>query len=311
MKTAFLFPGQGVQYTGMGRELCEHYSQADEIFNEASSALNLDMKKLCFNGPDSELIKTENTQPAVLTTSMAVSSALKAEGIKADIAAGLSLGEYSALVEAGAMSFKDAVKVVRKRGRFMQDAVPMGKGGMVAIMGMDRQEVADIVKEAQPKGIIESANYNYPGQIVVSGEITALEEASRITQRRGGKAVALPVSAPFHCSMLKEAGRKLAVELRNVPVQPFNIPVIANVTADTYSDRKVKELLIDQVSSAVLWEDTIMRMIQLGVKLFIEVGPGRNLGGFLRKISRKKRIPIQCYSVEDMRSLHALLREIK
>lgn len=311
MKTAFLFPGQGVQYTGMGRDLWEHYTPAKEIFEEASNALNMDMRKLCFNGPDSELIKTENTQPSVLTASMAVASVLKAEGIKADIAAGLSLGEYSALVEAGAIGFSDAIKVVRKRGQYMQDCVPMGKGGMVAIMGMDRQDVDSIINEVKPSGIIEGANYNYPGQIVVSGETEALNAACQITQRKGGKAVVLPVSAPFHCSMLQEAGRKLGMELRSVQVHSLNIPVIANVTADYYSERKVKDLLIQQVSNSVLWEDGIMKMIQSGVQNFIEVGPGRNLSGFLRKIARKNKITIQCYNVEDMKSLHALLQQMK
>lgn len=311
MKTAFLFPGQGAQYTGMGKELYKNYSEAKEIFDQASNALNLDIKKLCFDGPDSELVKTENTQPAILTASIAVASVLNAEGVKADMAAGLSLGEYSALVEARALNFTDAVKVVRKRGRYMQEAVPIGVGGMVAIMGMERNEVAEIIKEAEPKGIIAGANYNYPGQIVVSGEKAALEAACDITKRKGGKAVVLPVSAPFHCSMLEEAGKKLAMELRHVPVHTLKIPVIANVTADYHSEEKTKELLIQQVSNSVLWEDSIMKMLESGVERFIEVGPGKVLSTFLRKITKKTKTPVQCYNVEDMATLGALLKDIK
>lgn len=311
MKRAFLFAGQGAQYAGMGKEICEKYPEAEAIFDIATKALNMDMKKLCFLGPDEELMKTENTQPAILTVNTAIASVIKSQGITADVTAGLSLGEYAALVEAEGLKFEDAVKIVRKRGKFMQEAVPLGVGAMAAIIGLERDVVNDIIKTSSIKGVVEGANYNYPGQIVVSGEKAAVEEACRLTQEKGGKAVVLPVSAPFHCSMLEGAGEKLSKELNEVETFKLNIPVISNVTADYYQEGKIKDLLVKQVSNSVFWEDSIMKMLDNGVEIFIEIGPGKALTGFVKKIARKIKKDVQCFNVEDIKSLEALLEGIK
>ncbi|QXM05888.1 ACP S-malonyltransferase [Crassaminicella indica] len=308
-KLAFVFPGQGAQYVGMGKDIVENFEIANKIFEQASEAIGYDMKKMCFEGPEEELKKTENTQPAILTTCIAIAKVLEEKGITPDISAGLSLGEYASLVMANVMDFKDAVLLVKKRGKYMQEAVPLGVGTMAAILGMEREDLEKALEKAKEFGIVEAANFNSPGQIVISGEVSAVEKACEFTKEMGAKkAVVLPVSAPFHCSMLVPAGEKLALELENVKINDFKIPVIANVNADYYKEKtEVKDLLVKQVSHSVLWEDSVIKMLEAGVDTFIEIGPGKSLSGFIKKINRKLKKEISIYNVENIETLEKLL----
>ena len=227
LKIACIFPGQGVQYMGMGKEIAENYKAAMDIFERASEKLGIDMKNLCFQGNDEELKKTENTQPSILTTSIAILEVLKLKGVKPYVTAGLSLGEYSALVASNAINFEDAVEIVKKRGKFMQEAVPQGAGTLAAVMGLKKNQVVECLKTAAGYGIVEAANFNCPGQVVIAGQIKAVEKASDILKSKGAKkVVVLPVSAPFHSSMLKGAGEKLSKELEKVEFRDMEIPVV-------------------------------------------------------------------------------------
>lgn len=304
-KIAFVFAGQGAQYVGMGKDIAKEYSVANEIFNKANESVGFDIKDMIFNSDDETLKITENTQPAILTTSVALLKVLEEKGIKADVVAGLSLGEYTAHVAAGSMKFEDAVKLVRKRGKFMQEAVPVGVGTMAAILGLDDENVIECCKEASNTGIVEPANFNCPGQIVIAGEIKAVEKAVELATAKGAKrAMILPVSAPFHCKMLNIAGEKLAFELENLKLENLKIPLIANVNAEYVKNKdEIKELLIKQVSSSVLWERTIRKMIEDGVDSFIEIGPGKVLSGFIKKVDRK----LNCTNVENIESLEKTL----
>ncbi|OGO78401.1 MAG: [acyl-carrier-protein] S-malonyltransferase [Clostridiales bacterium GWB2_37_7] len=309
VKLACIFPGQGAQYSGMGKEIAENYEQAMEIFEIASQRLGIDMKKLCFEGSEEELKKTENTQPSILTTSVALFEVLKLNGINPDVVAGLSLGEYSALVASNAISFSDAVNLVKQRGKYMQEAVPAGEGTMAAVMGMEKDQVLECLKLASDAGVVEAVNYNCPGQIVIAGHTKAVERACEILKEKGARrAILLPVSAPFHSSLLKPAGEKLALELDKIEVKDLEIPVIANVNAQAITDKnKVKQCLIDQVSSSVLWEDSVRYMIDMGVDTFIEVGPGKSLSAFVKKIDKN----VTVFNVEDMESLKNTIAGIK
>ena len=308
-KIAFIFPGQGAQYIGMGKELFENIDECKNIFNIADKELNFELSKLCFEGTDAELNITENTQPAILTTSIAALMALKAHGIKCDVTAGLSLGEYSALVCSGAMDFKDAVKLVKKRGRFMQEAVPVGIGTMAAIIGLESNLVEQACSEAKTSGIVEIANLNCPGQIVIAGEIAAVELACEKAKEKGAKrAIILPVSAPFHTSMLKPAAEKLEIELGNINLEDMSIPVMTNVNGDYVKSRsEIKGNLKLQVMSSVLWETIIRNMIKDGVDTFVEIGPGKVLCGFIKKIDRK----LTLVNVEDIASLNKAIELLK
>ncbi|HPD00041.1 MAG TPA: ACP S-malonyltransferase [Acetivibrio sp.] len=308
-KLAFLFSGQGAQYVGMGKQIAEEYKASDSIFEQASEALGFDVKKMVFEGDDETLKITENTQPTILTASIACLQPLLQRGIRPDVAAGLSLGEYSAHVAAGTMTFTDAVALVRKRGKFMQEAVPVGKGTMAAILGLESEAVIECCKRASTEGIVEPANFNCPGQVVVAGEVKAVEKAVEIAKDMEAKrAMLLPVSAPFHCSMLKPAGEKLAVELEKINLNDMQFPVVANVNAEYILDKsKVKDLLIRQVSNSVLFEASIRKMLENGVGTFVEIGPGKVLSGFVRKISRDVRV----LNVEDIESLNNTLRELE
>jgi len=275
LKTAFVFPGQGSQFVGMGKGFAEGH------LNEASRILGFDLLKLCFEGPEEELKKTEITQPAILTVSVAAYELLK---LKPDVVAGHSLGEYSALVAVGAISFKDAVKIVHLRGKFMQEAVPLGQGAMAAILGSSRDKIEEICRQV---GGVQPANINSPDQIVISGKKESVEEAGKRLKEAGAKRIIpLQVSAPFHSQLMEPAARALAVELSKIKINDAKIPVVANVTADYVTDgKKIMDLLIKQVTGSVLWEDSIKKMVQDGVTSFVEVGPGKVLSGLIKKIA--------------------------
>lgn len=301
-KIAFVFAGQGAQAVGMGKELSENFECAAKVFDEASEALGFDIKDMIFNGDSETLMITENTQPTIVTMSVAALRVLEEKGIKADVAAGLSLGEYTAHIASGSLNFADGVRLVKKRGKYMQEEVPVGKGAMAAILALTPEEVKACCAEASDLGVCSPANFNCPGQIVVSGEVAAVEKCCELAKEKGAKrAMKLPVSAPFHCEMLIGAGEKLAKELENVEISEMNIPVITNVTADYIASKDdIKPYLIKQVSSSVLWEDTIRRMLSDGVDTFIEIGPGKALSGFIKKITKD----VNVYNVEDMASLN-------
>ncbi|MDD3704794.1 MAG: ACP S-malonyltransferase [Clostridiaceae bacterium] len=308
-KIACIFPGQGAQYPGMGKELAQCYKEAMNIFDLASERLGIDMKKLCFEGDEEELKKTENTQPSILTVSIAVLEVLKLKGIVPQMVAGLSLGEYSALVASKAISFADAVALVKKRGKYMQEAVPAGEGTMAAIMGIERESVMECLKMASGYGVVEAANFNCPGQIVIAGHTKAVEKACSMLKERGAKkAIMLPVSAPFHSSLLKPAGEKLAAELDNVNILDNELPVVSNVNAQVIMNKyEIKRCLIEQVSCSVLWEDSIKRMVDLGVDTFIEVGPGKTLCSFVKKIDKS----LYVHNVENIDTLENTIVSIR
>lgn len=308
-RIAFVFPGQGAQYVGMGKELSEISVGAARVFDEASEALGFDVKKMIFEGDDETLKITENTQPAILTASVACAWPLLEAGIRADFTGGLSLGEYSAHVISGSMSFKDAVKLVRKRGKYMQEAVPLGAGTMAAILGLSREDVLEVCRLAGEYGVVEAANFNCPGQIVIAGETPAINEAIRIASEKGAKrAILLNVSAPFHCSLLKPAGEKLTKELEDVEIRDMGIPVVTNVTGGLIGSRdQIKDLLISQVSKPVLWEDCVRTLIKNGTDTFVEIGPGNTLSGFIKKIDKEVRV----LNVEDKASLDNAIAVLK
>lgn len=307
-KIAFVFPGQGAQYVGMGKQIAQEYKSAENIFNEASEALGFDVKKMVFESDEETLKITENTQPAIVTTSIACMQPLLENGIKPDVVAGLSLGEYSAHVAAGTMTFRDAVGLVRKRGKFMQEAVPIGVGTMAAVLGLSNDDIIECCKLASQDGIAEPANFNCPGQVVVAGEIKAVEKVVELAKEKGAKrSMLLPVSAPFHCSMLKPAGERLAAEMKNIELYDMKVPVAINVTGKYITDKhSVKEMLIKQVSTSVLWEECVKTMIADGVDTFIEIGPGKVLGGFIKKISKD----VRTFNVEDIDSLNKTIEEL-
>ncbi|HHV59896.1 MAG TPA: ACP S-malonyltransferase [Clostridiaceae bacterium] len=301
-KIAFIFPGQGAQYIGMGQQISSQYPSAKKVYKEASEALGFDLEKMVFEGDEETLKITENTQPAILTTSIACLQPFLEKGIQPDVTAGLSLGEYTAHVLSGTMEFKDAVALVRKRGKYMQEAVPVGVGGMAAIIGLSDEDTIACCNEASDCGIVEPVNFNCPGQLVIAGEKEAVEKAVAIAGSKGAKrAVMLPVSAPFHSSLLKPAGEMLKKELDKVNLNEMKIPVVSNVTADYVRDTSlVKNLLVKQVSSPVKWEASMRKMIQDGVDTFVEIGPGKALTGFMKRISKD----VNCLNVEDIDTLY-------
>ena len=308
-KIAFIFPGQGSQYVGMGKEMYNHFPEAKRIFDEADNALGFKISDLCFYGPDDELIKTENTQPAILTVSIATLKVLEKHGVKADYTAGLSLGEYSSMVYAGALDFSDAVKLVKKRGKFMQEAVPEGKGKMAALIGISREDAIKLCDDLGKDGVLECANFNCPGQIVIGGEAETVLKAVEVAKDYGSKkAILLPVSAPFHTSMLKPAADKLEKELRDVQLSNASIPIVANVNAEmTQTIDAFRNNLKNQVSSSVLWEDCIIKMIEQNVDTFVEIGPGNTLCGFVKKIDKTRTF----MNIEDLASLEKSLNKLE
>lgn len=301
-KVAFVFPGQGAQYIGMGKDIVQNFKSADMIFEKASDILGYNLKELVFSGSEELLKTTEITQPAILTTSMACLAALYNKGItKPDIVAGLSLGEYSAHVASATFSFDDAVSVTQKRGRYMQEAVPEGIGTMAAIIGLDNDIVIKCCNEAMVAGIVEPANFNCPGQVVIAGEVKAVKTAMDLCIEEGARrTVELPVSAPFHCRLLHNVEEKLCSEFDKISFKNPSIPVVANINSAIITDvDSVKDTLIRQVSNPVLWEHSIKVMIDRGINIFVEIGPGKVLSGFIRRINKD----VTVLNVEDMQSL--------
>ena len=306
-KVAFVFPGQGSQTVGMCKAFYDEYAVAKRVFEEADEALGFSITKMCFEGPESDLRLTYNTQPAILTASTACAAVLKEKGIACDVAAGHSLGEYSALVNTGALAFADAVRIVRKRGQFMQEAVPVGEGSMAAVLGLESDKIVEICQAVEAEGgeAVQAVNFNCPGQVVIAGAVNAVNKAVEALKAAGAKrAVLLPVSAPFHSTLMKPASERLAEVLAPIEIKDITIPVVANVTAkEVTSGAEIKELLIKQAAMPVLWETSVHNMVADGVDTFVEVGPGKVLTGFTKKIA--KGLP--ALNIEDPASLEKVL----
>ncbi|HEX8720943.1 MAG TPA: ACP S-malonyltransferase [Pyrinomonadaceae bacterium] len=307
MSLALIFPGQGSQAPGMGRELAEKYAAAREVFEEADEALGIALSRLCFEGPAEELQLTENTQPAILATSVAALRAAEGEGLpRPDFVAGHSLGEYSALVAAGALSLRDALTVVRKRGRYMQEAVPVGAGAMAAVLGADIETVEAVCEEAAREGeVCSAANINSPGQIVIAGSAAAVERALPALKERGAKrAIPLKVSAPFHCALMLPAQERLAADLDGIEFRDLRVPLVTNVDAAVIrTGAEARAALVRQVSSPVRWRETLELLTREGVGTFVEVGPGKVLSGLVRQTAPDARAA----NVENAASLGAAL----
>lgn len=308
MKTAFVFPGQGSQYVGMGRDLWENFDEVKALYEDASSALGYDVKALSFDGPQEELNKTYRTQPCLLTASIAVQTVLTLKGVVPDVVAGHSLGEYSALVAAGVVPLKDAVKLTEKRGEFMQKAVREGEGLMAAIIGLGRNKVDEICLSVE-SGYVSPANYNCPGQIVIAGEKKAVEEAMKLAKEAGAKrALPLAVSAPSHCILMLEASKKLAELLDTMELKDPVVPVVNNADAMfLINAEKIKVSLVKQLNSPLLWEDSIRNIVNKGINTFIEAGPGKVLSGLIKRIEPAATIS----NVEDMKSLDKTLEQLR
>ena len=307
-KLAFLFPGQASQYTGMGKDLADKYPAARAVFDEADRTLDFSVSELCYSGSEDDLKLTANTQPAILTVSVAAFRVLAEKGITPDYVAGHSLGEYSALVAAGSLSFAEAVRLVRHRGTYMQEAVPAGQGAMAAILGLAPAQVADICKHAAEGEVVAPANLNTPDQTVISGSAAAVKRAVQLASASGAKrAVVLAVSAPFHSELMLPAQQRLEPELRATEFAALRVPLVTNVDAEIItSGEDACEALIRQVSLPVRWEESVRVLVDAGVSTFVEVGPGRVLNGLLRQIERS----VHGYNVEDEKSMLATLDKL-
>jgi [acyl-carrier-protein] S-malonyltransferase len=305
MKIAFVFPGQGAQYPSMGREISEKFPVARTAFDEADSALDSPISRLCFEGTEDELKLTENTQPAILATSVAVFRVLEEKGVRPDFVAGHSLGEYSALVAAGAMKLNEAAPLVRRRGRYMQEAVPVGVGAMAAVLGLDLRAVQGVCEQASQEQVVAPANLNSPGQVVIAGHREAVERAVNLAKEAGAKrAILLQVSAPFHCSLLKPAEDRLSPDLDNCSFSDLKYPLVTNVDARPIrTAAEARDALKRQVSRPVLWHETIQLLLDEGVRTFVEVGPGKVLLGLIRSIDKS----VKMLNAEDEKSVENAL----
>ena len=308
-KIAFVFPGQGTHYVGMGMELADRYPEASAVFEQANEVMGMDIRRLCREGPESELVKTENSQPTIHTTALALLKVVEKYGFQADVTAGFSLGEYAALVYAGVFRFEDTVKLVKQRGMFMQNAVPQGVGKMCWITGLSRETVQEIVDESQDQGLIECSNFNCPNQIIVAGLAAAVEKAAALAEAKGAQTTFLKVSGPFHTSLLKGAGQQLHELLKNVPMAAMTKKVVSNVTAKYFTEKDdIRQLLDEHVFKAVMWEDSVNTMLDDGVDTFIEIGPKHLLTTFNQKTAESRGIPACCLNVENVETLENFLR---
>lgn len=308
-KIAFIFPGQGSQYPGMGKEIAEAFPQSMEVFKEADRRLGYPLSTLCFEGPEEQLKITYHTQPALLTTSIAMLEAFKDNGITPDFVAGHSLGEYSALVAAEAISFSDAVWLVEKRGRYMADAVPPGEGTMAAVLGLPEENIDALCQEASQVGLVEPANYNCPGQLVVAGKTAGIKKVVEIAKNFGAKrAMELAVSGPFHSSLLEPASHRLREAMKEVTFQDPKVKVVANVSArEVTTAQEVQDALFTQVNNSVKWEQSVRYMLEQGVDTFVELGSGKVLSGLVKKIDSNVKI----LNIEDLASLEKTIAELK
>jgi [acyl-carrier-protein] S-malonyltransferase len=306
MRLAFVFPGQGAQYPGMGKELAEHYPAAREVFERADDALGYLLSRVCFEGPAEELDRTDVTQPAILAASMAALAALRAEGVEPAMAAGLSLGEYSALVAAGALELEDALRLVAKRGRLMQEAVPPGQGMMAAVLGLEAEAVEQACAAAAATGVVSVANYNCPGQVVISGQAAGVQAAMEQLKAAGGRVVPLAVSVPSHSALMRDAAELLRRELEKMRWGAPAFPVVSNVTAREVEPDEIVSLLVRQLYQPVRWQQSLEYMAGR-VDYFVEVGPGKVLSGFVKKTARRQLLG----NVEDMASLQRTVARVK
>ena len=305
MKTAFVFPGQGSQYAGMGREIAAKRPEAREIFENADRILGMSLSRLCFEGPEEELRLTENTQPAVLTTSIALFRAFEEKGVRPDYVAGHSLGEYSALIAAGALKFADAVSLVRRRGRYMQEAVPDGEGAMAALLGLDAPAVVSLCERAAQGQVVSPANLNSPGQVAIAGNREAVQRAVGLAKAAGAKrAIMLQVSAPFHCALMMPVEERLSADLDKLHFSDLKFPLVTNVDATPVRrGEEVRDALKRQVSRPVRWQEIVEQLLDQGVRTFVEIGPGRVLLGLIRGLDKS----VQMLNAEDEKSLENAL----
>lgn len=309
MKTAFIFPGQGAQVVGMGKEFYDTNEISKKYIDKANEVLDFDLIETLFTEND-RINQTEYTQSALLATSLSIYYAMEARGLKCDVCAGLSLGEYGALVVSKAMGFEDAIKLVRKRGIYMASEVPAGQGAMAAVIGLDSDKIEEVIKDIDDVTI---ANYNCPGQIVISGKIEAVEKANEALTNAGARrTVMLNVSGPFHSKMLTGAGEKLAQELKNVEIKKPEIPYVTNVDASYVTEEtSIKELLKEQVSSSVMWIQSVENMIDDGVDTFVEIGPNKTLTSFVKKIAKAKGVEVNVYNIEKPEDMEKYIEEVK